>query len=158
MIRQLWSCFERSCLAFGSPKRRVSHRGIWCGETVEGLESLTLLSASAVVATVPEALGKSDKVGTAAKPPSDYSGLQPLTGSLGAGTADITQNGAAVTVVLNFPEHPEYAGLTLEGTVKGRKLKSFFEGDHNGISKAVFKAKMFNDGSFKWTLSDKRIN
>lgn len=127
------------------------------GDAVERLEPVTVLSAtvSGLVATVPEAKSRVD---VQAKPPADFTGLTSLTGDLGPGTCNVTQNGADVTVVLGFTQHPEYNGLTLEGTVKGKKLKSYFEGNHNGIGRAWFHAKVKKDGSFRWTLWDSPVS
>ncbi|MCA9097140.1 MAG: hypothetical protein KDA36_02095 [Planctomycetaceae bacterium] len=142
---------------FSTPRRRKLTASSLISHGAEQLENLSLLSATAsgIVYTVPQASTLSGKVTTAAKPPADFSGPNPLNGSLGPGNADITQNGSDVTVVLSFTQHPEYNGLTLIGTVKGRKLVANFEGNHNGIGRALFKAKMAKDGnSFKWKLFD----
>ncbi len=142
---------------FSIPRRRKPTASSQIFQGAEQLENLSLLSATAagIVFTAPEAATLNTKIPTAAKPPADFSGPNPLDGSLGPGNADITQNGADVSVVLSFTQHPEYNGLTLTGTVKGRKLVANFEGNHNGIGRALFQAKMAKDGnSFKWKLFD----
>lgn len=149
--------FQKLFASISAPRRRKQGLSISISSGAERLENISLLSASAagIVFTVPETSTLSAKVPTAAKPPADFSGPNPLNGSLGPGNADITQNGSEVSVVLSFSQHPEYNGLTLTGTVKGRKLVARFEGNHNGIGRALFKAKMAKDGnSFSWKLFD----
>ena len=137
-------------------RRQRMGGGLILGEQVDHYETRTLLSAAAIVATVPEAskVSVEEKVATAAKTPANFAGTFDVSGSLGPGVVDITQNGSAVTLTVTFYQHSELTNLPLEGKVKGKKLKANLSTvPYNGLTKVVFKAKLDGDDlswSIKW--------
>lgn len=142
------------CAGTNVRRRQRMGGGLSLGDQVDHYETRTLLSAAAIVATVPEAskVSVEEKVSKAAKDPVDYAGTHNLSGSLGPGIANITQNGSAVTLTVTFYQYPELTNLPLEGTVKGKKLKANLSTvPYNGLTKVVFKAKL-NGEDLSWRI------